>query len=176
MKLQKTGIKKIQPGDTAPNFQLPSVQGGLFRLEMRTVHGPVVLIFANLEEQRQGLLKTLGDRAEELHKAGAYNYAFPQSEIRAGRGTATRAGATPAIVVRAAALEPVRELQSELKLPFYVLWDDEGRVSSSYGIESGETAAAVVETSGKVAWVSESGTEPQVDDILKAIQPASAPD
>lgn len=35
----------MRPGDKAPNFQLPSAQGGLFRLETRATHGPVLLAF-----------------------------------------------------------------------------------------------------------------------------------
>lgn len=37
-------------------------------------------------------------------------------------------------VVRAALMEPVRELQEKLRLPFYILWDDRGMVSTRYGV------------------------------------------
>jgi len=46
----KSETVPLRSGEKAPNFQLPSVQGGLFRLDMRTAQGPVVLAFVDAGE------------------------------------------------------------------------------------------------------------------------------
>lgn len=159
----------LRPGEKAPDFQLPSVQGGMFRMELRTAHGPVALVFVDTGEEGLRLLAELQEREGEFRRAGAYNYAYPNPEIREGRVPSTRSGTTVAAVVRATSMEPVRELLKHLKLPYYVLWDAEGRVSTAYGIE-GEIAAVVVEQGGKIAWASPRETTPDVEEILEAIQ------
>lgn len=169
---KRAPTRRVRPGDRAPDFRLPSVQGGLLRLDVRTAHGPVVLAFADTGDEGRKLLVRLGSRAEEFRRAGAYNYPRPNPEIRAGRGPSTRSGATVAAVVRAPGMEPVEDMQRRLKLPYYVLWDAEGRVSGTYGIGGAETAAVVVEEGNRVTWVSEPGEVPDPDEILKAIRPA----
>jgi hypothetical protein len=152
------------------------VQGGLFRLDIRTAHGPAVLAFVDTGEEGRGLLAGLAAREEEFRRAEAYNYAYPNPEIRAGRAPSTRSGATVAAMVRAPGMEPVKEVQRRSKLPYYVLWDAEGRVSETYWIEGAETTVVLVEEGNRVTWVSERGKTPDPDEILKAIRPApSAP-
>jgi alkyl hydroperoxide reductase subunit AhpC len=79
--------------------------------------------------------------------------------------------ATVAVVVRAEAMGPVREMQEQLEFPYYVLWDEAGRVSGKYGVAEGEISTAVVGADGTLTWFSES-TEPlQVEQILRVILP-----
>lgn len=72
-KKKQPEIAPLHIGEKAPNFQLPSAQGGLFRLDMRSVHGPLVLAFAEAGEESRKLLEELKEREEEFRRAGAYN-------------------------------------------------------------------------------------------------------
>lgn len=160
-------------GEEAPNFQLPSVQGGLFRLDMRTAHGPVVLAFVDAGEGGRELLEHLEEHEREFQRVGADNYPRSKMEARAARRPYSSIGptmtATVAVVVRAGTIEPVRELQESLKLPYYVLWDAAGRVSSRYGVTEGEIATAVVEPDGTLTWFSEPEESLRVEQILRAV-------
>lgn len=169
---KKPEIRLLRVGEVAPNFHLSSVQGGLFRLDVRMAHGPVVLAFVNAGGEGHGLLTKLKERAEEFRRAGAYNYSHPNPEIKTAGRPHSRAGTTIAAIVRATAMEPVRDMQEALELPFYVLWDEASRVSAEYGVREGEIAAAAVETDGSLAWFSERGEQPRAEQVLRAIHPA----
>lgn len=162
----------LHPGDKAPNFQLPSVQGGLFRMEMRVAHGPVLLAFVDVEEESRELLEHLKEHEEGFRRAGAYNYSHPNPEIRTAGKAHSRSGTTVAVVVRGASMRPVRYLQESLRLPFYVLWDDRSMVSARYGVEETEAAVVLVETDGKLAWRSEPNRLLQMEEGLREIRAA----
>lgn len=162
----------LRPGEKAPNFQLPSVQGGLFRLELRVAHGPVLLAFVDAGEGSRELLEHLKEHEEELRRAGAYNYSHPNPEIRTAGKPHSRAGTTVAIVVRAVSMGPVRELRERLRLPFYVMWDDRGMASARYGVGETEVALVLVETDGKLAWRSEPNQLSQIEEVLRKIRAA----
>lgn len=167
--------RRLESGQRTPDFRLPSVQGGLFCLEMRIVHGPVALVFVHAGDESYELLQELNVRHEEFRRAGAYNYAYSNPEIKAAGKPSSRAGLTVAVVVRAVSMNPVRGLQKRIGLPFYVLWDEQGRVSTGYGATDEEAVAAVVEMDGHLAWLSEPGESPRAEQILQNIQKATDP-
>ncbi|TCJ20666.1 hypothetical protein E0L93_00085 [Rubrobacter taiwanensis] len=163
----------LRSGDKAPNFQLSSAQGGLFRLDMRTAHGPVVLAFVNAGEEERELLERLKERRAEFQRAGAQHRSRMRSQTSAkpySRMGPTMA-ASVAVIVRAETMEQVRELQEQLQLPYYVLWDEANQVSGRYGVAEGETAVAVVQGDGTLEWISESGESPPIEQILQAVLP-----
>ena len=165
----------LRSGEEAPNFQLPSVQGGLFRLDMRTAHGPVVLAFVDAGEESRELLEHLKQREVEFQRAGEHKYYRPNPESRTtGRPHSSigpTVAATVVVVVRAETVEPVRELQERLELPYYVLGDEAGRVCGKYGVAEGEVATALVESDGTLTWFSEDVESPRVEQILQVILP-----
>lgn len=165
----------LRSGEEAPNFQLPSVQGGLLRLDMRTAHGPVVLAFVDAGEESRELLEHLKQREVEFQRAGEHKYYRPNPESRTtGRPHSSigpTVAATVVVVVRAETVEPVRELQERLELPYYVLWDEAGRVCGKYGVAEGEVATALVESDGTLTWFSEDVESPRVEQILQVILP-----
>ncbi len=171
----KSETVPLRSGEKAPNFQLPSVQGGLFRLDMRTAQGPVVLAFVDAGEGGCELLEHLKKHEAEFQSAGAYKYYRPNPENRpAGRPYSSigpTVAATVAVVVRAEAMGPVREMQEQLEFPYYVLWDEAGRVSGKYGVAEGEISTAVVGADGTLTWFSESTEPPQVEQILRVVLP-----
>lgn len=173
----------LRSGEKAPNFQLPSVQAGLFRLDMRTAHGPVVLAFVDAGEGSRELLEHLKEHERDFQRVGglgAYDRPRPNRETRTARRPYSSIGptmaATVAAIVRAGTVEPVRELQERLKLPYYVLWDEAGRVSSKYGVTEGEIATAVVEIDGTLTWFSEPVESLRVEQILRAVLPGQEGD
>lgn len=169
---KQLGTVPLRPGEKAPNLQLPSVQGGLFRLEMRTAHGPVLLVFVDGGEEGCELLEHLKEYEGKFRRAGAYNYPYPNPEIRESGVPSTRSGTTVAVVVRAASMGPVRDLQESLRLPFYVLWDDRGMVSARYGVGEAEIPVVLVEADGRIAWRSEPDQLPRMEEVLGEIRPA----
>ena len=60
-------------GDEAPNFNLPSAQGGQLRLAMRTVRGPVVVVFYRgpWSEEDVEYFKELAGKEDEINLAAA---------------------------------------------------------------------------------------------------------
>ncbi len=160
-------------GEKAPNFQLPSVQGGLFRLDMRTAQGPVVLAFVEAGEGSHELLEHLKEHHGEFQRVGSDNYPYSHLKDRNTRrpysSIGPTAAATVAAVVRAEKMASARELQDQLKLPYYVLWDETGRVSSKYGVPEGENATAVVEVDGTLTWFSEPAESQRVEQIVQAV-------
>src|SRR5215211_6475669 len=76
-------------GDAAPEFSLPSAQGGQFRLSMRTVRGPVVVAFYRPgEEEDVEYFKALAGKEEEIHMASGSVVAIGVAEPAQARNFA----------------------------------------------------------------------------------------
>ena len=60
-------------GDEAPNFNLPSAQGGQLRLSMRTARGPVVVVFyrGTWSDEDVNYFKDLAGKEDEINLAAA---------------------------------------------------------------------------------------------------------
>jgi peroxiredoxin len=60
-------------GAEAPEFNLPSAQGGQLRLSMRTVSGPVVVVFFRgpWSEEDVAYFKALSEKEDEINHTGA---------------------------------------------------------------------------------------------------------
>jgi peroxiredoxin len=60
-------------GEEAPEFNLPSAQGGQLRLSMRTARGPVVVVFFRgaWSEEDVEYFKALSTKEDEINHAGA---------------------------------------------------------------------------------------------------------
>src|SRR5919202_121585 len=60
-------------GAEAPEFHLPSAQGGQFRLSMRTPTGPVVVVFysGGWSKEDVAYFKDLAAKEDEINLAGA---------------------------------------------------------------------------------------------------------
>ncbi len=80
-------------GDEAPEFTLPSAQGGQFRLSMRTVRGPVVVAFYRPgDEEDVEYFKALAGKEEEIHLASASVVAIGVAEPDQARNFARASG------------------------------------------------------------------------------------
>jgi peroxiredoxin len=80
-------------GSVAPEFLLPSAQGGQFRLSMRTVRGPVVVAFYDVEsEEDEAYFKALAAREDEINLAGGSVVAIGVAEPDEARDFARRTG------------------------------------------------------------------------------------
>ena len=142
-------------GAEAPEFNLPSAQGGQLRLSMRTVHGPVVMVFFRgvWSEEDVDYFKALSAKEDEINLAGAS-------------------------VVGIGALEPdeARDFVRESGIKSYVLYDYVRITSQQWGLlerdkEHGRyarPAVFIVGTDHKVvhAWV---GERPAADEILAKV-------
>src|SRR5919112_637829 len=80
-------------GDEAPEFSLPSAQGGQFRLSMRTVRGPVVVAFYRPgDEEDVEYFKALAGKEEEIHLASGSVVAVGVAEPDQARNFARASG------------------------------------------------------------------------------------
>jgi peroxiredoxin len=89
--------EKIGPvpevGDGAPEFSLPSAQGGQLRLSMRTVRGPVVVAFYRPgDEEDVEYFKALAGKEEEIHLASGSVVAIGVAEPAQARNFARASG------------------------------------------------------------------------------------
>src|SRR5215212_6421107 len=76
-------------GADAPEFNLPSAQGGQLRLSMRTVRGPVVVAFYRPgDEEDVAYFKTLAEREEEINLASGSVVAIGVAEPAQARNFA----------------------------------------------------------------------------------------
>ncbi|MCA3748145.1 MAG: hypothetical protein IN808_03285 [Rubrobacter sp.] len=166
---------RLRSGEKAPNFQLSSAQGGVFRLDIRTAHGPVILAFVDAGEEAHGLLELLKEHKDEFQRAAVANRFRAREKSRASGEAYIRMGptvtATVAAVVRAESMEQVKELRERLQLPYYVLWDETNWVSGMYGVPEGKAAVALVQSDGTLTWFPEVVESLQADKILQAIFP-----
>jgi peroxiredoxin len=70
---RRKDIAVPEVGAEAPEFNLPSAQGGQLRLSMRTAHGPVVVVFFRgvWSEEDVAYFKALSEKEEEINHARA---------------------------------------------------------------------------------------------------------
>lgn len=142
-------------GGEAPEFHLPSAQGGQLRLSMRTARGPVVVVFYSgiWSDKDVAYFKDLATKEDEINMAAA-------SVLGIGLGEPGAA----------------RDFVRETGIKSYVLYDYAGIATREYGLlekdkEHGEyarPATFVVGSDHEVvhAWV---GERPKVDEILAKV-------
>jgi peroxiredoxin len=142
-------------GSEAPEFHLPSAQGGQLRLSMRTARGPVVVVFysGGWSGEDVAYFKDLASKEDEINLAAA-------SIVGIGRGEPQAA----------------RDFVRETGIKSYVLYDYAGIASREYGLlekdkEHGEyarPATFIVDSDHKVvqAWV---GERPTAEEILAKV-------
>jgi len=70
---RKQDMAVPEVGAEAPEFNLPSAQGGQLRLSMRTAHGPVVVVFFRgaWSEEDVAYFKALSEKEDEINHARA---------------------------------------------------------------------------------------------------------
>jgi peroxiredoxin len=142
-------------GSEAPEFHLPSAQGGQLRLSMRTARGPVVVVFysGGSSEEDVAYFKDLASKEDEINLAAA-------SIAGIGRGEPQAA----------------RDFVRETGIKSYVLYDYAGIATCEYGLlekdkEHGEyarPATFIVDSDHKVvqAWV---GERPGAEEVLAKV-------
>jgi peroxiredoxin len=142
-------------GAEAPEFHLPSAQGGQLRLSMRTARGPVVVVFysGGWSEEDVAYFKDLAAKEDEINLAAA-------SIVGIGLGEPHEA----------------RDFVRETGIKSYVLYDYAGVATREYGLlekdrEHGEyarLATFIVDTDHKVvhAWV---GERPEAEEVLARV-------
>ncbi len=152
---RRQSIAVPEVGDEAPEFNLPSAQGGQLRLSMRTARGPVVVVFLRgvWSEEDIAFFKTLAEKEDEINHAGAS-------------------------VVGVGILEPdeAREFVRETGVKSYVLYDYVRVTTRQWGLlekdrEHGEYARPAVFIVGSdhkisASWV---GERPAVGEILAKV-------
>lgn len=152
---RRQSIAVPEVGDEAPEFNLPSAQGGQLRLSMRTARGPVVVVFLRgvWSGEDAAFFKALAEKEDEINHAGAS-------------------------VVGVGILEPdeAREFVRKTGIKSYVLYDYVRVTTRQWGLlekdrEHGEyarTAAFIVGSDHKISesWV---GERPAVEEILAKI-------
>jgi peroxiredoxin len=142
-------------GGEAPEFHLPSAQGGQLRLSMRTARGPVVVVFysGGWSEEDVAYFKDLASKEDEINLAAA-------SVVGIGLGEPDEA----------------RGFVRETGIKSYVLYDYAGIATREYGLlekdkEHGKyarPATFIVDSDHKVvhAWV---GERPKAEEILAKV-------
>ena len=142
-------------GGEAPEFHLPSAQGGQLRLSMRTARGPVVVVFysGGWSGEDVAYFKDLASKEDEINLAAA-------SVVGIGRGEPREA----------------RDFVRETGIKSYVLYDYAGAATREYGLlekdrEHGEyarPATFIVDSDHKVrhAWV---GERPGAEEVLAKV-------
>ena len=70
---RRKDIAVPEVGAEAPEFNLPSAQGGQLRLSMRTAHGPVVVVFFRgvWSEEDVAYFVALSEKEDEINRARA---------------------------------------------------------------------------------------------------------
>ncbi|HZC19805.1 MAG TPA: redoxin domain-containing protein [Rubrobacteraceae bacterium] len=142
-------------GDQAPEFHLPSAQGGQLKLSMRTARGPVVVVFysGGWSEEDVAYFKDLASKEDEINLAAA-------SIVGIGKGE-------PALA---------HDFVRQTGIKSYVLYDYAGVATREYGLleeskEHGEyarPATFIVDSDHKVvhAWI---GERPRAEEILAKV-------
>lgn len=147
-----------EAGAEAPEFNLPSAQGGQLRLSMRTVRGPVVVAFYRVgDEEDVEYFKALAEKEEEINLAAGSMVAIGVAEPAGARNFARASG-----------------------LKSYVLYDYAKVASRQWGLlerdkkqgEYARPAVFVVGPDGNVAhaWV---GDRPEPEELLAKISEIS---
>jgi peroxiredoxin len=139
-------------GDEAPEFYLPSAQGGQLRLDMRTARGPVVVVFysGGWSEEDVAYFKELARREDEINLTGTSIVGIGIGEPHEARDFARKTG-----------------------IRSYILYDYSGAAVRDYGLvertkEHGEyarPATFVVGPDHKIvhAWLEE---RPRAEEVL----------
>ncbi len=142
-------------GSEAPEFHLPSAQGGQLRLSMRTARGPVVVVFysGGWAGEDVAYFKDLASKEDEINLAAASIVGIGSGEPQAAR-----------------------DFVRETGIKSYVLYDYAGIAAREYGLlekdkERGEyarPATFVVDSDHNVvhAWV---GERPGAEEILAKV-------
>src|SRR5918998_4999459 len=149
---------KVEPvpgvGDEAPEFTLPSAQGGQFRLGMRTVRGPVVVAFYRPgDEEDVEYFKALAEKEQEINLASG-----------------------SVVGIGVAEPDEAREFARATGLKSYLLYDYTKLTSAEWGVlerdrrhgDSSRPAVFVVGPDGKVAhaWTAE---RPEPAELLEKV-------
>lgn len=144
-----------QVGEEAPEFHLPSAQGGQLRLSMRTARGPVVVAFYSGEWSAEDVayFKDLATKEEEINMAAGSLVGIGLSEPAEARDFVREAG-----------------------IKSYVLYDYAGVATREYGLlekdkEHGQyarPATFIVDSDHRVAhaWV---GGRPKAEEVLAKV-------
>ena len=151
---RKQTVEVPRVGEDAPEFNLPSAQGGQLRLSMRTVRGPVVVVFYRPgNEEDVAYFKALAEKEEEINLASG-------SVVGIGVAEPSRA----------------REFARETGLKSYLLYDYAKVASLQWGLlekdrrhgDASRPAVFVVGPDGKVtdAWT---GERPAPEEILEKV-------
>ena len=140
-------------GAEAPEFHLPSAQGGQLRLSMRTARGPVVVVFySGWSEEDVRYFKDLAAKEREINLAGA-------SIVGIGVGEP----------------QPARDFVHQTGIKSYVLYDYAGVATREYGLledrERGRyarPATFIIGADHKIAhaWLDE---RPQAGEVLAKV-------
>ena len=151
---RKEAASVPEVGSEAPEFNLPSAQGGQLRLSMRTARGPVVVVFyEGPTEGEVAYFRDLAGKEDEINLAGG-----------------------SIVGIGVAEPEEAREFVEETGLKSYVLYDYARVVTRDYGLlekskERGEharPATFVIDGNHKVvhAWV---GERPKAEEVLAKV-------
>lgn len=151
---RKKEVAVPEVGSEAPEFFLPSAQGGQFRLSLRTVQGPVVVVFYDGEsEEDETYFRGLAGKEDEINLAGGSVVGIGVVEAGAARDFARGTG-----------------------MRSYVLYDYARTATRAYGLleqprkqnDRARPAAFIVGGDGKVAhaWV---GERPDPEEILAKV-------
>ncbi len=141
-------------GAEAPEFNLPSAQGGQLRLSMRTVRGPVVVVFYRPgNEEDVEYFKALAEKEQEINLASGSVVGIGVAEPEAAREFARATG-----------------------LKSYLLYDYARVTSAQWGVLEGDRrhgyssrpAVFVVGPDGKVAHAWTAG-RPSPDELLEKV-------
>src|SRR4028119_406780 len=142
-------------GSDAPEFHLPSAQGGQLRLGMRTARGPVVVVFysGGWSGEDVTYFKDLASKEDEINLAAA-------SVVGIGRGEPQAA----------------RDFVRETGIKSYVIYDYAGIATREYGLlekdkEHGEyarPATFIIDSDHKVvhSWI---GERPNTEEVLAQV-------
>ena len=142
-------------GDEAPEFFLPSAQGGQLQLSMRTARGPVVVVFysGGWSDEDVAYFRDLASKEDEINLAAA-------TIVGIGVGEPG----------------PAREFARQTGIKSYILYDYTGATTRDYGLlqrdkEHGEyarPATFIVDTDHKIvhAWI---GERPEAEEILAKV-------
>ena len=151
---RKQNVAVPEVGAEAPEFNLPSAQGGQLRLSMRTVRGPVVVAFYRPgNEEDVAYFGALASKEQEINLASASVVGIGVAEPEAAREFARASG-----------------------LKSYLLYDYARVTSAQWGLlerdrrhgDSSRPAVFVVGPDGKVAhaWTTE---RPAPDELLEKV-------
>ena len=112
--MARTKVSAIpEVGNEAPEFSLPSAQGGQLRLSVRTARGPVVVVFYQGSEPDKNVdyFKALAEKEDEINMAAA-----------------------SVVGIGVSGPEEARELVAKTKIKSYILYDYARVASRDWGL------------------------------------------